>query len=434
MKRALLTFLAVLLSIPQAIVIFSASVRAQERAFALQEIISIGKANNGDLTALREEKGIADAGRTRAGLYANPTLDVEGGTGAWTGSQSENRLAFGISQELLTSGKRGKRLAVADAELQKFANRIADAERLFLQGVKTAFHDLHLAEGRLGLAKQSYVLNDRLFQVTTQRFAAGEIAQLDVNLARVERARSEGMINDAERERLPAHQRLLSLMGLPPSEQLNIALFQQEDQPVADLIRIKALALQKRSDLRFFGAERSKTEAELALARAEQYPNVTIGVGVSREWAKTSLGGMEESNTDTLVGLKLSVPIPLFDRNQAGIEEARARKNSADIRERYLRQNIEREVEGAYARWVAAEKTLKIYAGDVMPQLTENVKLIEAAYRLGEVGISTVIAEQKKFIETSEAYLLALYNRNIAHAMLEAAAGLEWNELNGEIK
>lgn len=434
MKRVLLTFLAVLLSIPQASVIFSASVGAQQRAFTLQEIISIAKANNGDLTALREEKGIAEADKTRAGLYANPTLDIEGNTGTWTGSPSEKRLAFGISQELLTGGKRGKRLAVADAELQKFANRMADAERLFLQDVKTAFHDLHLAEGRLSLARQSYALNDSLFQVTTLRFAAGDVAQLDVNLASVERARSEGMIHDAERERLPAHQRLVSLMGLPSSEQLNIVLFQQENQPVADLTRIKALALQNRSDLRFFGAERSKTAAELVLARAEQYPNVTIGVGVSREWAKTSLGEMEESSTDTLVGLKLSVPIPLFDRNQAGMKEARARKNSADIRERYLRQNIEREVEGAYARWVAAEKTLKIYAGDVMPQLTENVKLIEAAYRLGEVGISTVIAEQKKFIETSEDYLLAIYNRNIARAMLEAAAGLEWNELNGEIK
>lgn len=426
--------MAALLLILQASVIFSTSVRAQERALTLQEIISIGKANNGDLKALREEKGILEAGKTRAGLYANPTLELEGDTGKLTGSPTENRLALGISQEFLTAGKRGKRLAVADAELQKFANQIADAERQFVQEVKTAFHDLRLIEGRLSLAKQSHELYNRLFQVTTERFAAGDVAKLDVNLARVERARSEGMINDAWRELHPARQRLLSLMGLPPSEQLSIAVFQEADQPVAGLSQLKALALQKRPDLKYFEAEKNKSEAELALARAQQYPNVTVGAGISREWSMTSLGEMEEKGTDVLIGLKISVPIPLFDRNQAGMKEANARKKSADIRERNLRYNIEREVEGAYARSVAAEKTLKIYVAEVIPQLNENVKLIEAAYRLGEIGISDVIAEQKKFIETSEAYLVALYNRNTAQAMLEAAAGVELNELNGEKK
>lgn len=198
-----------------------------------------------------------------------------------------------------------------------------------------------------------------------------------------------------------------------------------------DLPALKALALQQRPDLMEAAAERQKNDAELALSEAEQMPNVTAGLGVSWERSETSLGGLDERNDDYLIGVKLSIPLLLFDKNQAGIRETLARKSSAEIRQQNLRQTIEREVESAYARLAVAEKTQKIYEGDIIPQLTENLQLTREAYRLGETGIVAVIEEQKKFIEVSEAHLLARHERNRAVTELEAAVGLELNKLDG---
>jgi cobalt-zinc-cadmium efflux system outer membrane protein len=72
-----------------------------------------------------------------------------------------------------------------------------------------------------------------------------------------------------------------------------------------------------------------------------------------------------------------------------------------------------------------AEKALSIYAKDIIPQLEENLKLVQEAYRLGEVGILTVIEEQKKFFEVNDGYLSVLYNRQTALAKLEAAVGAD---------
>jgi len=60
----------------------SASVHAEENAVSLQQIITIAKEQNSELKALREEKGIGEAGRIRAGLYPNPVLELDGATGA----------------------------------------------------------------------------------------------------------------------------------------------------------------------------------------------------------------------------------------------------------------------------------------------------------------------------------------------------------------
>lgn len=409
----------------------TASVHAEEKAVTLQQIIAIAKEQNKELKALREEKGVGEAGRIRAGLYPNPVLELDGATGAMTGSSGENRLGVGVSQEFLIGGKREKRLAVSDAELLRFDNRFKDTERQLIAEIKTGYYDLLLAEGRRDLAERSRELNNQLLRIARERFGAGEIAELDVNLARVESARSAGKSIEVERELVPLQQRLLFLMGVSSTENLKLAAPTETQSVAANLAELKTLALYKRPDLQAAAAEKSKGEAEVALAEAERLPNVTAGVGIGWERSETSLGGIEERNTDYLIGLRLSVPITVFDRNQAGIKEALAKKSSAEIRQQFIRQNIEREVESAYWRLTSAEKSLDIYAREIIPQLTENLKLVQESYRLGETGILAVIEEQKKFIEVNEGHLSARHDKSRALAQLESAVGIELNNLDG---
>jgi cobalt-zinc-cadmium efflux system outer membrane protein len=66
-----------------------------------------------------------------------------------------------------------------------------------------------------------------------------------------------------------------------------------------------------------------------------------------------------------------------------------------------------------------------LYRTNIIPQLEENLKLTQEAYRLGEVGILAVIQEQKKFFEVSEGYLTAQHDRQTALVKLESAAATE---------
>ena len=77
---------------------------------------------------------------------------------------------------------------------------------------------------------------------------------------------------------------------------------------------------------------------------------------------------------------------------------------------------------------------MNIYFKDIIPQVTENLNLVQEAYRMGEVGILAVIEEQQKFIEVNDGYLTALYNWNSAVAKLEAAVGVELQKVDGENK
>jgi cobalt-zinc-cadmium efflux system outer membrane protein len=401
---------------------------AAVKEFTLQQAVEFSLQNNGDLKALREEKGIREAGKIKAGLYPNPVLEMDGTTGELTGSRFENTLSVGVSQEFLTMGKRGKRLQVADKEIESFDCQVDNAGRLLIEEVKTTFYDLLVAGKRVELAERSIVLNSQFLDITRQRFDAGDVPELDLNLARVEAARSEGRKAEAERELYPAKAKLVSLMGLPRDQTANFSGSLEPKPFTGTVAELKGLALAKRPDLKALEAEKVKGEAEVDLARAERTPNVTVGVGYQRENSAIDVSGEDIKSRDNLIGVKVSIPIPLFDRNQAGIREANARKGSAENRYAFIRLTTEREVESAFARLAAAEKSLSIYTRDILPQLEENLKLVQEAYRLGEVGILTVIEEQKKFFEVNDGYLTALYNRQAALVKLESVVGADFHK------
>lgn len=407
-------------------ILTSAPVFAEIQQLALPQVVEYSLQNNGDLKALREEKGIRDAGKVRASLLPNPTLDLEAGTGALTGSSSENSLALGLSQEFFLAGKREKRLSIAERELDMYRWQLADRERLLRDEVKTAFYDALLAKERVALADRSIELNKQLLEVTKERLAAGDIPELEMNLVKVELARSEGARIDVAKAMLQNLARLWTLMGHSTGNQPAISGKLDADVSVAkSSADLKQLAMSNRPDIKVLEAEKSRGEADITLAQAESIPNLTAGLQVRRDTTAMEISGVEGKDTAYTIGLKLSMPIPVFDKNQAGIQEARAKRSSSESRLTAITRNVEREVETAYVSYQNAATVLSLYKTDIIPQLEENLKLTQEAYRLGEVGILAVIQEQKKFFEVNDGYLTALHDRQTAFAKLESAVATE---------
>jgi len=405
----------------------SATVLAAEtQQLALPQVVEVSLQNNGDLKSFREEKGIRDAGKIRAGLLPNPTLEFEAGTGVLTGSSAENSLSLGVSQEFSLAGKRNKRLAVAEQELEMHRWLLADRERMLRDEVKIAFYDVILAEQRIVLTDRAIALNRQLLDVTKERLAAGDIPELEMNLVRVELARSEGAKIEVEKALYQNQAKLWSLMGLQVGDSPATAgTFETEIPMSKNLAELKQLANRKRPDLKVLEAEKNRGEADIILAQAESIPNFTAGIAVKRDTTSMEIGGVDGKDTAYTIGFKLSMPITVFDKNQAGVQEARAKRSSTESRLTAASRNVERDVETAFVSYANAGKVLSLYKTNIIPQLEENLKLTQEAYQLGEVGILAVIQEQKKFFEINEGYLTALHSRQTALVRLETAVATD---------
>lgn len=405
---------------------------ADAGALTLPQAVARALEHNGELAALREELGIQEAETRRAGVHPDAVVEAGLASGAWTGSDGEDRLSVGISREFLTFGKRGLRRAVADTELAAQRERVREAERLLKREVKERFHALLLARERVVLARRASELERELVRIAGERFAAGDAAEVEVNLARVEVSRAAERAVAAERETAQPLAELARLLGLPsgenPETQGRLAFREIAVEP-ADLAE---RALRERPDLRALLLEREGRETAVDLARAEGLPNVTLGFSYIHERTVDELDGGEERSSDRLLGLQLSVPVPASERREALLREASARKGGTERRLEALRRAVARDVEAAAARLGAAGVSLRLYREEILPRLEENLAVVREAYRLGETGILNVLEEQRKFFEVNGAHLQALYDWNLALAALEAAVGAELTELEGE--
>lgn len=421
MTRIVLARGTVLVLLLSMLVCYRASAEAVPRT--IDEFVALALKQSADLATLEKETDAAHSLAIQAGTIGNPTLELQGSTGRLTGSPDEHSASIGINQEFPLNNKLRLRREAMQREAEALRRQRDNAARLLKDEVSTLALDYSLLSERRELASELVKLNRDLVAVAGERFKAGDIPELDFDLARVELARAESRLLEVEREGMPLRVKIASLTGLNEADitlagKLSVPLV----SPKTDGLVHQALA--SRPDYLALALERDKAETGQRLAKAETLPNLTAGLFAQWEQNSVEVGGMSSINRDTQLGIRLSMPIPLFDRNAGNRSAARARLDAAGSRRLALERSITAEVEAATSRLSSSERILALFEKGIIPQLTENLTLTREAYRLGEVGIISVIEEQKKFFEVNDSYLSALHARRLALIKLETAVAM----------
>jgi len=372
----------------------------------LEQAIQTALTENLELKATRERTKVAQARLDGIALLGNPEL----GTDVLPGEGGEGTTVE-LTKGFQLGGQRGHRKRMAKTNIEKVNTEIATAERLLTKEVKEAFYELLRIQEKIQLAKTIVQLNEQILDIATLKFEAGEIRLTEVNLAKIQLQTAIREQTELENERELAQVELNGLMGAPLENPV-VATGELKYQPLQlNLNVLKTYALANRSDLKTLQLEERVTQSELALAKAENMPELGLSLTTRREVDETLFGG------------KISIPLPLFDRNRVEIGTAKAQQgvNRAEIGAQ--ERQIIREVVGAYLAVNAAQKVLAFYEGDILNLLNENLELIRTAYELGEAELLEVIFTQNQFIETRFAYLDALAAYTKAVAELETATG-----------
>jgi len=388
------------------------------------ELVKLALKQSAELSALDKDVTAKQSLALQAGTLSNPTMELQVSTGSLTGSPEERTASIGINQELPLYGKLRLRREAGQYEAEAAGRYRDNAARLLKDEVATLVLDFSLASTRYKLATDLVKLNRELVAVAGERFKAGDIPELERNLATVELARAESRLLEVEREKSPLRIKIASLTGLNEAD-INLINTLSAPKPAPKTRDLVKQALSARPDFLALKLERTKTETEYRLAHVEALPNLTAGLFAQWQRSSVEVGGMSSTSSDTQLGLRLSMPIPVFDRNTAALAAVHARLDAADSRLVALERTITVEVEAAIARLSSSERILALLERGIVPQLNENLKLTQEAYRLGEVGILSVIEEQKKFFEVNDSYLLALHSRSLAFTKLELSVATE---------
>ena len=120
--------------------------------------------------------------------------------------------------------------------------------------------------------------------------------------------------------------------------------------------------------------------------------------------------------------LRLTIPLPLFQRNQGRIAEAESFTRQAKSRSNALALTVAAEIDAAFHRVEELRKAVDGYRAQVIPLVDKNVALAHEAYRSGLTSMVQVVQAQRQQSELRTGYLDVVAQYRQAMIDLEQAA------------
>jgi len=378
------------------------------QGLSLPEALAEAFANNPELAAAGREIGIAEGERRQAGLLPNPELSWE----VEDTRRDTSTTTVTLSQPLELGGKRGARIAVAGSG-QAIAQLELERQRNGLRAdVVQAFHAALRAQTALALAQQSQALTERGVRVVQGRVSAGQSSPVESTRAQVQLAQAQAEVRRAETQQAVAYQALARLTGSPVTmfDRLSAAELSPGTAPKAETLLDK---VEQTADWRLAAAQIERGEASLGSAKAQRIPDLTVSIG--------SQYSREDREQVNVVGL--SMPLPLFDRNQGNVLAAARRTDQARDLRNAVELRVRSETRSAVSQWHTAMQEVDAYDRTILPSAQQAVDTATRGFEMGKFAFLDVLDAQRTLIEARGLYLEALAAATDARAQVERIYG-----------
>jgi cobalt-zinc-cadmium efflux system outer membrane protein len=347
-----------------------------------EEAVAVALWNSPSFQATLLDLGIARADLVEAGLLRNPILSLLFPLGP-------KQLEFTLQYPFEVLWQRPARVGAARLNAQAIGERLVwDALSLVAQ-VRIAHADALIADQRLALATQNAELTRRLADITDARLRAGDISDLEARAPRTDASRTEVVRRAAQHDRDLARLTLAALLGLDqaPERLLPQSSAAYDSRPcLVDDSRLKD-ALASRPDVR---AAELTIEAATTRARWER-SRAFVLIGI------LDANGSGEEGFESGPGVTFDLPI--FNRNQGGVERATVEIARASRLYIAARSNVIADVRSAGVRVTQAQQALDAWSNDIVPSLETEQRQAESAYSAGEVPLFNVLDVSRRLVD-----------------------------------
>jgi outer membrane protein, heavy metal efflux system len=386
-----------------------------------QQVRDRFQANNPSLLAGQLGVEESRAQEITAGLRPNPTLGILlDQIDPFDGGPPHGSLGYLLSSATVSylherRHKRELRVESAQDATKISAAGQADLERTLLFNVRQAFIQILHEKAVLALANENISYYDHVLDVNRDRFQAGAIARVDLDRLEIQRVQYESDQQTAEVGLRTAKIQLLALLNdRTPIEQFDVNGPYDFSTEVQDLSSLRQVALDTRPDLlsAMQTVEKSRNDHLLAEANGSTDPTFSLDAG-------------RNPPIDQYIGVGVSIPLRIFDRNQG--EKLRTRID-IDRSQRLMdatRAQVFNDVDSAHATLLSTITLLKPYKEHYLPQASSIRDTISFSYEHGAASLLDFLSAQSDYRSVQVSYLNLVATYLVAAGQLNLAVGRE---------
>lgn len=384
---------------------------------ALERALSTSPAIRAAQAALPAIEG--ELAEARAPLFNNPQISGEYGTRdtaqAGAPSMRDRDWAVAFSQTFEIAGQQRLRRESGLSARAAAEHNVNEVRAQIVMEVADRFIKVLGLEARITAEEETLALVERSAQAIARRVEAGEDSVLDSNLARVEAERARNSVAALREQLIQTNAELGGAIQWPPAEPLQIKGSLDQPPHLHTLQELLDSAVQ-RPLLRTLELKERAARSRLSLERSLVYPDITLGISHAKE------GPSDGRERITL--FTMSVPLPVFKRNQAGIGRAQTELTQVEIDRQSAARQVEAQVRTFWARRQNLLERVTRLNQALLPRLTENQELTRKAFDAGELGLSQLLLANRQLIDAQRELIEARTELRLATIALDAAAGL----------
>jgi len=385
----------------------------------LDDLEQIALESNPTLVQARMAVRAAEGDFVQASLYPNPTIGYAGADVGLDGTSGQQGAVLG--QEIVTSGKLRLERAVASHEVRK-AQYGWEAQRLrVFNDVRAGYYEVLLGQKMIDLNLRLVGIGDEGLRLTEQLRAAEEVSRAEVLQVTIEAEKARLSLAEARTHHQTAWRRLAAVLGRPDLEPAPLAGDIEVGLPEFNWEDSLAQLLAQSPEL---GQARAGVQREryvLARQSAERVPNLEIEVGAK----------YDETALRTLADVGLTLPLPLFNRNQGNIIRAQAELITAQREVDRVELDLRDRLAAAFEQYANARRQVDAYSSSILPNAKESWDLISLGRREGEFGYLTLLTAQRTYFSVNLDYLAhlrALWAQSVELEGMLLSGGLQGPE------
>lgn len=382
-------------------------------SLSLADIPKVVRNQNPRLQADRLRVQEARARLRGAGRWKNPEVEMDY-------QDSPESIEFsgeiGFNQKFPLTSRLRREKAAAASLLAAAASDFADRERLVIAEAKTVVVEILALKAQKQLRAKQLKIAEELTVFVEKSGAKGEVSLLDAGQASLAETQLELEIHHLDHEANRIESKLKSLLGLDPSETLEI----EGELPLPEDVAAGTVAVDLRPDYQAALKQAEAAAQEIQIERLKRWGDVTLGLFVRNSREEDVPAGFE---MEPRIGIRLAVPLPLWNKNEAAVEE----KTAKAFRLEQTAQALKGEIRNEAAESSATMTILKVHVGeiqrDLLPAARRHLREVEAAYKKGLVDLRTFLQARKQQVDIEIRLLDTVRDYSLARIRYEAATG-----------
>ncbi len=345
--------------------------------------------DNLDLRARRLEIPSAQADVLTASLRGNPILYADGQLipyGGYSLKRPGGPLQYdvNVSQPVDYSLKRRARVAVASTTRRAVELQYQDAVRVQIGNLSIAYAGVIAARETVLYAEAGLQGIGRVLDATKKLQRFSERTSADVSLLEAQRGAASVGLMDAKEGLRRAKLALGGFLNLPPLEAESIeirASIREPEPPIPPGDELAAMALSSRPDVIAYRVGVDVAKASLKLQYANRFADAYI---LYQPYTFQNLSYLPNTHSATSWALGVTVPLPVFNRNQGNIERAKINIEQSQVQLQAVQRLALEQVRDAEQEYVRTRVFLDDLERNVVPAARNAMSDTEKLYTEGE--------------------------------------------------